>query len=94
MIKDRHQDSFNFKFEPVGTNQVIKLIDQIDCNKSSSGQIPAKINIIAKKEIAEPITNCIDSSISTDTFPDELEISEIVPVFKKKKIKMINPTIH
>ena len=38
---------------------------------SSSGDIPAKIVKIAKEEIAEPIRNCINSSISTGTFPDE-----------------------
>ena len=39
---------------------------------------------IAKEEIAEPIRNCINSSISTGTFPDELKIADIVPVFKKE----------
>ena len=84
MIKDKYQNSFNFKFELVSTDQVIKFIDEIDCNKSSSGDIPAKIIKIAKEEIAEPITNCINSSIPTGTFPDELKIADINPVFKKE----------
>ena len=75
MIKDKYQNSFNFKFELVSTDQVIKFIDEIDCNKSSSGDIPAKIIKIAKEEIAEPIRNCINSSISTVIFPDELKIA-------------------
>ena len=54
MIKDKHQNPFNFKFELVSTDQVIKFIDEIDCNKSSSGDIPAKIIKIAKEEIAKP----------------------------------------
>ena len=37
-----------------------------------------------KEEIAEPIANCINSSISTGTLPDELKIADIVPVFKKE----------
>ena len=48
MIKDKYQNSFNFKFELVSTDQVIKFIDEIDFNKSSSGDIPAKIIKIAK----------------------------------------------
>ena len=84
MIKDKYQNSFNFKFELVSTDQVINFIDEIDCNKSSSGNIPAKIIKIAKEEIAEPITNCMNSSISTGTFSDELEIADIVPAFKKE----------
>ena len=39
---------------------------------------------IAKEEIAEPITNCLNSSISTGTFPDELKMADIVPGFKKE----------
>ena len=55
MIKDKYQTSFNFKLELVSTDQVIIFVDYIDCNKSSSGDIPAKIIKIAKEEIAEPI---------------------------------------
>ena len=55
MIKDKYQISFNFKFELVSADQVIIFIDDIDCNKSSSGDIPAKIIKIAKEEIAEPV---------------------------------------
>ena len=46
--------------------------------------MPAKIIKIAKEEIAEPIINCINSSISIGTFPDELKIADTVPVFKKE----------
>ena len=92
MIKDKYQNSFNFKSELVSIDQVIKFIDEIDCNKSSSGDIPAKIIKIAKEEIAEPIRNCINSSISTGTFPNELKIADIVPVFKRRT-KMTKLTI-
>ena len=83
MIKDKYQNSFNFKFELVSNYQVIKFIDEIDCNKSSSGDIPTTFIKIAKEEIAESITNCINSTMSTDTFPDELKIA-IVLVYKKE----------
>ena len=91
MIMAKYQNSFNFEFELVSTDQVIKFIDEIDANKISSREIIAKIIKIAKEEIAEPITNCIHSSISTGTFPDELKIADIVPVFKRR-IKMIKLT--
>ena len=84
IIKNKYQNSFNFKFELVSTDQVIKFIDEINCNKSSSGDIPAKTIKIAKEEIAELIRNCINSSISTGTFADELKIADIAPVFKKE----------
>ena len=84
MIKDKYQNSFYFKFELVSTDQVVKFIYEIDCNKSPSVDIPAKIIKVAKEEIAEPIIYCINSSISTDTFPDELKIVDIVLVFNKE----------
>ena len=68
--ENKYQNSFNLKFELVSIDQVIKFIDEIDFNKSSSGDIPAKIIKIAKEEIAESIRNYITSSMSTGTFPD------------------------
>ena len=69
------------------------FIDEIYCNKSSSGDIPAKIIKIAKGETAEPIRNCINSSISTGTFPDELKIADIA-LLSKSRIQMIKLTIE
>ena len=82
MIKDKYQNSFNWTYELLSTDQVIKFIDEIDCNKS--GDIPAKIIKIAKEEIEEPIRICINSFISAGTFPDKLKIADMVPVFKKE----------
>ena len=84
MIKDKHQNSFNFKSELVSTDQVIKLFDETDYNKSSNGDIQAKFIKTGKEEIAEPIRNCINSSISTGTFPNELKIADIAPIFQKE----------
>ena len=35
MIKHKYQNSFNFKFELVSTDEVIKFLDEIDCNRNS-----------------------------------------------------------
>ena len=43
MIKDKYPNSFNFKFKLVSIDQIIKFIGEIDFNKNSSGDIPAKI---------------------------------------------------
>ena len=48
MIKDKYQNSFSFKFVLVSTDQVIKFVDESDCKKSSSGDIPANIIKITK----------------------------------------------
>ena len=83
-IKGKNQSPSCFNFQFVCTDQVLKYINQIDCKKSSSGEIPPNIIKIAKKEILIPITNCINHCISTNTFPDELKIADIIPVFKKQ----------
>ena len=54
---------------------------QIAC-KSSGGGIPATIIKIAKEELTVPIANGINKCISSSTFPDELKISDIIPVIK------------
>ena len=84
MIKDKYQNCFNFKSELVSTDQVIKLFDETDYKKSLNGDIQAKFIKIEKEEIAEPIRNCINRSISTCTFPNELKIADIVSIFKKE----------
>ena len=87
MITDKYQNSFNFEFELVSTDQVINFIDEIDCNKSytrKKGDILGKIIKIPKEEIAEPIRNFIKSSISIGIFPDELKRTDIVRVFKNE----------
>ena len=42
MIQHKYENSFNFTFELVSTDQVIKFIDKIYCDKGSSGDIPEK----------------------------------------------------
>ena len=86
MIKDKYENIFSFKFKSVSTDQVIKFIDEIDCNKNSNGDIPAKTIKIAKEEITKPITNYINSSLSTAIFRDELKMAYIVPFLKKNDV--------
>ena len=52
--------------------------------KSSSGEISPAIIKLAKKEILIPITNCINKCISIKSFPDELKVADVIPVFKKE----------
>ena len=83
-IKDKFRNSFNFKFEFVFTNIVLRCMNEIDIKKSSSGEISPAITKLAKKEILIPITNCINRCISIKSFPDELKVADVIPVFKKE----------
>ena len=44
---------------------------------------PAIIKL-ANKEILIPITNCIIKCISMRSFPDELKVADVIPVFRKE----------
>ena len=43
-----------FKFEFESTSQVLKYINEIDCNKSLGGDIPAKFLKMAKEKLISP----------------------------------------
>ena len=43
LVMYKYQKPFNFSLEFVSINQMLKYINQIDCNKSWIGGIPAKI---------------------------------------------------
>ena len=86
-IKDKFRNSFSFKFELVPTDIVLRCINEIDIKKSSSGEISPAIIKLAKKEILIPITNCINKCISIKSFPDELKVADVIPVFKNNKAK-------
>ena len=52
LIKDKYQQSFDFESEFVSTNQFLKYINEVECNKSlsSEGDMLAKIIKVAKEE--------------------------------------------
>ena len=83
-IKDKFRNSFNFKFEFVSTDIVLRCINEIDIKKSSSGEISPAIIKLPKKEILIPITNCINKCISIKSFPGVLKVAYVIPVFKKE----------
>ena len=62
----------------------MRCINEIDLKKSSNGEISPAIIKLAKKEILIPITNCINKCISIKSFPDELKVADVIPVFKKE----------
>ena len=68
----------------MSTNQVLKYINEINCNRVSGGDISTKIIKIAKEELTVPIGSCINQSILSSTFPDELKIIDIISVYKNQ----------
>ena len=60
IIKDKFRNSFNYKFEFVFTDIVLRYINEIDSKTSSSRETSSAIINSAKKEISIPITHCIN----------------------------------
>jgi hypothetical protein len=86
-IKDRcitNDCNSELFFKPVSDEFVEKQINKINIKKATGiDQISPKILKIAKHAVVAPITQLINLSINTCTFPDKLKIAQVVPIHKK-----------
>ena len=62
---------------------MLQYINEIYNKKVSGGDIPQIIKI-AKEELTFP--NCINKCISSNTFPHEFKIPDIISVYKKQNV--------
>ena len=75
---------FKFEFSHVQENDVRQEILNLKNGKSVSGQIPTRMLKLAAELCIPFLTNCFNSCIDSDTFPDELKLADVIPVFKNK----------
>ena len=74
----------SFKFQFLSHNEVKKEIENLDTKKSSTyGSIPAAILKQCVNAYLPHLTNSIKYSIQHSDFPQELKLSEVIPVYKK-----------
>ena len=71
-----------FKFRPISTNEVFKMILNLDCKKKTSGPIPNKILKQSVHIISPILRNIINKTFDSGLFPDKLKLAEITPVPK------------
>ena len=72
----------SFKFQLVSNNEVKKEIENLDTKKSSTyGSIPATILKQCVNAYLPHLTNSINCSIHHSSFPQELKLSEVIPVY-------------
>ena len=82
MIHEKYLESF--KFQLVSNNEVKKEIENLDPKKSSTyGSIPATVLKQCVNASLPHLTNSIKYSIQHSSFPQELKLSEVIPVYKK-----------
>ena len=86
MIHEKYPETLpeSFKFQLVSHNEVQKEIENLDTKKSSTyGSIPATILKHYVNAYLPHLTNSINYSIQNSSFPQELKLSEVTPVYKK-----------
>ena len=82
-------DNNQFSFIPIDISITHGFLNQINPQKAVGlDSIPAKLIKLAAPVIAAPLTNIINLSLKTATFPDALKSAKVIPVFKKGDTKL------
>ena len=82
-IKHHMSHLDNFDFKEVSQNEVRMLLKGLNPKKSPGyDHVPPKLLNIAAEEMSIPLTPLINSSIRTASFPDQLKLAELSPLFK------------
>ena len=73
-----------FEFHPVAENDINKIIDQFP-TKTSAGVdgISLKHVKLIKSELVAPLAVITNQILKTGTFPNELKVAKVIPIFKK-----------
>ena len=71
-----------FEFSHVFPWETLEVIESLDSNKATSGNIPTHILKLIATDICIPITDCINNCINDGVFPDDLKLANVVPVHK------------
>ena len=71
-----------FSFNPVSIETIKKVIDDIDIEKLSSGEIPTYF--FKRCDFAmDTVTVCVNEALKTGSFPDRLKYENVRPIYKK-----------
>ena len=83
-IKETFKIKEKFEFNEVSSEEVKKVIKSLNKKKAAiSTWIPVKIIIDSIDTYLPVLTGIINNSIRNGTFPDELKLAEVIPIFKK-----------
>ena len=85
IIREKNTDNGEFRFKPVLTDELKKIIIGQDSNKSNlNGSIPANVLKDTCDTSIPYLTEIISDSFQTGNFANELKLAEVTPVYKKK----------
>ena len=87
LINDKIVNQNKFSFKLISKLDIDKEVHLINPKKAStSDSIPPKILNIYSEVSADTTHNLFNDMLKTGNFPDNLELAEITPVFKKKNL--------
>ena len=79
----KNKIEIDFTAIPTTNEEVQKIISSLDDSKSSGPlSIPIKLLKIAAPLIIQPLTDLINISFETGSFPDKIKIAIVIPVHK------------
>ena len=83
-MKETYKIAEKFYLKEVSSEEVKKVIKSLNTKKSTiSSCIPVKVLIDSVDTYLQIFTDIINSSIRNVTFPEELKLAEVTPLFKK-----------
>ena len=81
-IKENPSDT-KFSFQHVLPRETYQTIMELNKSKATSGNIPTKTLKTIARDICVPLIDCINLAILNGIFPDELQLADLTPLYKK-----------
>ena len=86
-IQENTDVTQKLEFLPISTDFVDKQLKKLNTKKATGiDGISVKVLKLAQPVITKPITQLINKSITTSTFPDKLKEAQVVPLHKKNNV--------
>ena len=84
LIKDKIKNPASFSFREASLSDIEKELRNLNTKKASTfGNIPPKILRASKESCSETLVELFNNTLLTSSFPTELKIADVSPVFKK-----------
>ena len=86
-IKETYKIAEKFHLKEASSEEVKKVIKSLNKRKSTiSSCIPVKVLIDSVDTHLPIFTDIVNSSVRNGTFPEELKLAEVTPLFKKANV--------
>ena len=85
LIKDKIRDPASFSVKEASLSDIEKELRNLNTKKKAStfGNIPPKILRASNESCSETLTELFNNTLLASSFPTELKVADINPVFKK-----------